>query len=1591
MSSSQSETATLLPSDEVFSRHLDWTDQDRPVRNEEFLKNVKYHKVALGLSLPVTLGLEIWHLILSLKELTGLKTVNQAAKAAIIGQAGIDGIGTAAIACLTLLYVVTLFRNITIPRTLSLTPKMEHATLHRALCQLGSLSTLLLIGLHAMPSIAYTIITHLSPPSLSAAHATSIRHLRTVALVATLFAVGLMRRGPKLYSPPPRLGTGFGLNNEKEDNVRGEESPRVVIKLTPAAEEADPLLSAVTIDQQEQALPSEPSSNVFDYDNSAMLVFAVIGYMAPLAIRSAYVDSLQQSDLPLLDDRTRNSGIDSSIFSADNIRKSSIPASKVGSWQLVKTLWAGRGLTVMVSFILETTRNIISFVQIAAMHEIILSFNEPSGSDKSYAYLMCWGLFFGQTVNGESGVDEPWTRLTITAVLLSAYCSVRENYMLHTPVRMSISTMFLAKILRTTDAKALEAHNVVADNQKKDNRGRGQAMNLLTIDAKTVASLATHSWALTNGMTTLIIGTAMLYKMLGVSAFVGIACVPLSAPFSWPVARWIYTCDKEWMRSRDARTGALKEFLLGIKVIKLNAWEPYFAARIAKFRADEVKWQRWMFTLTTVMKVLADQLPLCISLITFWFYTKIMGNPLNAATAFVSLSVFGRVKDGLQSFPQVIQNILTCRVCLERLSRYLSQPEIDTDKWEHTSRRISADSATITWPAAEDIKVKESGRFKLRDVDLNVPEGKLTVLCGPLGAGKTLLLRAFLGEAKVENGTVFAPRSLPDATPVLSEDETSCIQWTTEMWLNDSVAYAPQQSFIRHGTIRDNILFGQPMWEERYREALRQAALSADLEMFDDGDLTEVGENGVTLSGGQKARVNLARCLYSRASTVYLDDILSAVDAHTAQNIFAECLQGGLLETRTTVLVTHHVRLVLPAASFIIALTKDGKVEQACPTSDAKLGALALENEPPLSELGVAREGPRDLPGGRPLVSQIEKKDRARDVSSAIPRASRQVYAEEHREIGRVSRNHYLLIFQAAGGKLYWALLLLIFGGQRALTLSKNFWLAHWSSDPDPEHLDYNLGVFAIIIVLVLSVGALRWVWLYGVRNVGFYSRGSRLIHDVVMTRLFTAPLQFFETTPQGRILNVLGQDIRRLDCNAADDFGRLGIATAAGVVFYKAPAVTFVALLFGLPLFWISGHINKMRSDIRRLTATASSPLFSLYNEAIDGVVMTRAFGQSQLLKVTMQILNNRERAAQLAAWVAYQWVTAVVKSLSSIVITATGFLLVGQNISPSQAGLILGFALRVSSGLFSLMERYSLLEQTFVSAERVNYYINMPDHESEEGILPPNGWPASGKVEVQDLSVRYAPDLPKVLNKVSFTIEPGHRVGLVGATGSGKSALALALMRAIGDQEGRMLIDGIDTNTVMLPELRRRLNIISQDGTLCSGSLRESLDVTGLRTDSDIYEALCKVHLISRDMSEEDRRENPFADLNTYVAIEGGNFSQGQRQLLCLARALLKDSKILIMDEATSSVDFATDAKITATIKEYFAGTTMLVIAHRLATIMDFDRILVLDRGEVIEEGKPGHLIRNHTTEFHALCMAQGNEEYCSLLAMVDGTEFK
>lgn len=405
------------------------------------------------------------------------------------------------------------------------------------------------------------------------------------------------------------------------------------------------------------------------------------------------------------------------------------------------------------------------------------------------------------------------------------------------------------------------------------------------------------------------------------------------------------------------------------------------------------------------------------------------------------------------------------------------------------------------------------------------------------------------------------------------------------MWLKDTVAYAPQMSYIRHGSVRDNILFGLPFWKERYEEVLRQCSLESDLELLVDGDQTEVGENGVNLSGGQKARINLARCVYSRAKTIYLDDVLSAVDAHTAQFLVDECFRGKLLRGRTVVLVSHHVDLCLPVSDYVVAIA-DGRVHQACSSRRAHMASLVSLSSP--------SQASKDLPPTSPAASKsrlepLEALDTlvqlnaqtalAPDNDAALVREeeydellsiderdrshTRDVYTKEHQEVGHVRSGHYWLVITAAGGAGYWFIWILLYGGTKALSWSIDWVMKLWTGDPDPKpHLDYYIKLFLALRIVWIIVGAARWVWLYGIGNVGFYSAGTKKIHRDLFKTIVNAPLSFFESTPSGRLLNVFSQDIKRLDSSSADDFGRttsefLRVIVSAITVSFEAPVST--------------------------------------------------------------------------------------------------------------------------------------------------------------------------------------------------------------------------------------------------------------------------------------------------------------------------------------------------------------------------------------------------------------------------------------------------
>ncbi|KAL7420559.1 hypothetical protein Q5752_004510 [Cryptotrichosporon argae] len=1531
---SDSESDTLLPNTPIepasVGLGLDYDDVvERPVELAEFALNVRSCRAWLAFALLITGLTGIAHLLslTSLREHDDGGSMAQYKTACYLSEAA----SLLLLSASSTLYFVTIFRPVIDPHTLVL----QHPTLHRVFVTATFWSLLAGLALHFVPDITFTLLTHRAAPTEPNRLIGLVRVLSTLGGLA---AAGSMRRGPKLRCNPLRLGTGYGIR----------------------ADEVDQTGANLSSDANEDHQTNGDGANVLDYDNCSLISLCTLAYSAKVVIDSTRKGTLTHADMPQLNARARAAGL-AALAQLDTGAD-----GRVTSLGIVKTLFGPMKWTVLFCLSLETAAVLVGYIQVWALHEVVEALQQGQ-EERPYAYLMCWALFLGQAIY----------------VFISAYSWVTENYFLHNTARLALSGMLFAKILRSSEIKAMETHHSM--DAAKQAKGRAQVMNLLTSDIGTIGGLATLIWSVTNNLLGLIIGLYLFWSMLGPSSIVAIAVIPLNLPLMLWISRLTYKCDKAWYRARDARTSAIKEFLSGIKVVKLNAFESYERARIDRLREIEYKQQRWRYWLGTFSNIVNDQLPVIALTATFWYHTRVREQRLDPATAFVAFSIFGRIRSGLESVPRAIQSFLASKVTLDRIKGFLNTPEIEPAHVNYDGR-IECWDADIAWPTGDDDLPENDAVFKLKDISLSIPKGDLTLVSGPLGSGKSLLLHALLGEAVVERGTVVAPRTAPDATPV--DASTVTTKWTAQLWLtdmlgatkHDTVAYAPQHAYVRHGTVRDNIVFGLPFWPERYAETLRACSLVGDIEILVNGDLTQIGEHGVNLSGGQKARVNLARCVYSRASTLYLDDILSAVDAFTAQHIVHKCFNGQLVRGRTVVLVSHHVELCLPVAQFYVAL-EGGRVARACPAGQVGVTNLVDLASPTITS-PVAAATTEELANAQQAEGEVEPKT---PTKADDKRRARVLYEAEHQAEGCVATSHYMLLIKLAGGAIYVVPLVVAVIVLQVTDVLNSLVIERWSSDTssDPAHVDTYLRWYLISSAVSYLFGAVRWIWLYGIGSIGWYNRGTRMVHRLLVDRLMVAPLAWFERTPQGRIMNVYGQDMWQLDSQSADAFGPTRVIGAALVIVVHEPVLGVVLVGLAIPLYFLSRFLGQLRANLRRLNATADSPLIGIYHDAIDGVVIVRAFGLNKVMASAMMMLINRSRAVGVSDWMSYNLIRTLVTSASALSVSLVGFLLVWKDVPPARTGLILNFALSFSGELFGLLQQILALEVLFVSAERANHYIQMDEAEPVGGGVPPANWP-TGRIEYKNLSMRYAEDLPDVLHDVSFVAEPGMRVGIVGATGSGKSTLALSLFRGVEARSGSIVIDGIDIANIALPELRARLNMVVQDGTLSSGTLREALDITGTKDDYEIYAALKRVHLLPDVITDEVVEKNLFANLDTFVAVEGANFSHGQRQLLCLARALLKQNKILVMDEATSAIDFETDAKITAAVRECFQGTTMLVIAHRLATIIAYDRVLVLDHGRVKEYGKPADLMVDPGTAFHGLCTAQGEEAYAKLLAL-------
>ncbi|KAI8844889.1 hypothetical protein BC829DRAFT_445862 [Chytridium lagenaria] len=1026
-----------------------------------------------------------------------------------------------------------------------------------------------------------------------------------------------------------------------------------------------------------------------------------------------------------------------------------------------------------------------------------------------------------------------------------------------------------------------------SETKQDDTASVGKIVTLMSSDCEKI-----HCWEY------LGVGHAF-----GVAGFCGVGSHVVDGARAWYIAEWANRLLEELMGRTDRRTDVVNEALQGIRIIKFFAWEKNFLRKIKEARSKEMSSLVAFFYQNAVSQLVWDGAPLLVSFGTFFVYTVIAGKELDAKTAFASISLFNSLRIPLLAFPEIMVELFQLNVSVGRIQKFLDSPELEKyeakrdvvveegvdlgfkDGWfswhvadepEETSTKkkgknstdettplLSSSSSSSTLTTLTDSTQSPTAAFTLRNLTLSLPIHGLTIITGSTGSGKSSIIQALLGEMKRVSGEKYLPTG--------------------------GVAYVAQTSWLMNATIRDNICFGEEFEEGRYGRVVRACALEKDLESFEAGDLTEIGEKGINLS---ETTCVPRSCVYSRASFILLDDPLSAVDAPTARHLFDQAI-CGLLRDRTRILVTHAVALTLPRADLVVVLG-NGEIVASGPPRDISTVIAGMEgadfNITPIPTASI----------NEPLQEPIKDYGFGKTREDA-----RKLVAAEESQTGAVKLTLFLVVFLAA------------LGIERGAQAMDSFWIKRWVEA-------YKGGKCTEVFGGGSGVG---WRTLSGVLEVTRRRVGYMIS---LLIGFWERPFRFFDKTPVGRILNRASKDISTIDREVMMSyyffFALLLDLVAITVIVTSITPFFIVAFL---PFIWIYYGIAKdylaSSRELKRLDSVTRSPIYSMFSESLVGASTIRAYGAEQRFQTESLRRVNLNHRAYLYLWCANRWLGVRISTVAGLVIfTAAGITVLSrQTIGPGLAGISLIWSLNFSDYLIWLIRVHAGLEMSLNAVERVGEYLEIEQEAGEavEGVVVPTQWPTAGAISFNNLELRYAPDLDPVLKDVSFEIPGGSKVGIVGRTGAGKSSLTLALFRIVEPSSGHITIDGLNTSHIPLATLRSNLTIIPQDPF----------------GDDDVWRCLQRVHILETMQTTEGGGEGgETVDVGFGGCGGWGNFSQGQRQLLCLARALLKSSKIAVLDEATASVDHETDARIQQTIRgPDFANVTVLSIATVFAPL--------------------------------------------------------
>ncbi|XP_021092877.1 multidrug resistance-associated protein 6 isoform X3 [Heterocephalus glaber] len=1078
----------------------------------------------------------------------------------------------------------------------------------------------------------------------------------------------------------------------------------------------------------------------------------------------------------------------------------------------------------------------------------------------------------------------------------------------------------------------------------------GDVVNLLSVDVQRLSESVLYLNGLWLPLLWITVCFVYLWQLLGPSALTAVAVFLGLLPLNFFISKKRSHHQEGQMRRKDSRARLTSAVLRAMRTVKSQGWEAAFLDRVLRIRGRELGALRTSSLLFSVSLVSFQVSTSLAALVVFAVHTLVAEeNAMDAEKAFVTLAVLGILNKAQAFLPFCAHCLVQARVSFDRLAAFLYLEEVDPGAVDSSPSRGS--------PGKDCIAIRD-GTFAwsqesppcLHRINLTVPQGCLLAIVGPVGTGKSSLLSALLGELSKLEGSVS---------------------------IQGPVAYVPQEAWVQNTSVVENVCFRQELdlsWLERVLEA---CALGPDVDSFPAGIHTLIGEQGMSLSGGQKQRLSLARAVYRKAAVYLLDDPLAALDAHVGQHVFNQVIgPSGLLQGTTRILVTHALH-VLPQADRIAVLA-DGCITEVGSYQELlrRKGALvALLEGARQSGGGGDREAQPAAstsdPGGRRPDHRSERSikptpTRGGGISEAQaaaaldgPRGTGQPGGEGSVQYGRVKAAMYLSYLQAVGIPLC-TYTLFLFLCQQVASFCRGYWLSLWADDPVVDGQQMQTALRGWVFGLL---GCLQAIGLFASMAAVFLGgvQASSLLFQRLLRDVARSPIGFFERTPVGNLLNHFSKEMDTVDVEIPDKLQALLTYTFGLLeVCLAVMTATPLAIVAILPLMLLYAGFQSLYvatlCQLRRIESASYSSVCSHVAEMFQGSAVVRAFQAQDHFVAQSDALMDMNQRVSFPRLVADRWLAVNLELLGNglVFVAAMCAVLSKAHLSAGLVGFSVSAALQVTQTLQWVVRSWTDLENSMLSVERVQDYAHTPKEAPWTlpacAARPP--WPRGGQIEFRDFGLRHWPELPLAVRGVSFQVHAGEKVGIVGRTGAGKSSLAGGLLRLQEAAEGGVWIDGVPITQVGLHMLRSRITIIPQDPVLIPGSLRMNLDLLQEHSDDAIWAALETVQLKAFVASLPGQLQHECAE-------HGENLSVGQKQLLCLARALLRNTQILILDEAMAAVDPGTELQMQAALGHWFARCTVLLIAHRLRSVMGCGRVLVMDNGQVVESGSPAQLL--------------------------------